>query len=72
MFSKAESITMQLSGVQDLATQRAAAQALKRVDGVRTVSVNRRNAIAAVSFYPEKTTVSAMTKALEQAGFSVI
>lgn len=63
---------MQLSGVQDLATQRAAAQALKRVDGVRTVSVNRRNAVAAVSFYPEKTTVSAMTKALEQAGFSVI
>ncbi len=72
MFSKAESITMQLSGVHDVATQKAAVQALKGINGVRTVSVDRRRAVADVTFFPEKTTVSALTQALADAGFSVI
>ncbi len=69
---KAESITMQLSGVHDAATQKAAAQVLKSMHGVRSVSVDRRSAVADVTFFPEKTTVPALTKALADAGFSVI
>ncbi len=70
MFSKAESITMKLDGVHDAATRKAAAQVLRDIPGVRSASV-RRDA-ANVSFYPDKTTVSEMTTALANAGFSVI
>ncbi len=69
---KAESITMQLSGVHDAATQKAAAQVLKSINGVRSVSVDRRSAVADVTFLPEKTTVPTLTQALAEAGFSVI
>ena len=72
MFSKAESITMQLSGVTDGATQKAAVQVLRGINGVRSVSVDRKSAVAAVTFLPDKTTVPTLTKALEEAGFSVI
>lgn len=72
MFGKAESITMQLSGVHDAVTQKAAEQTLKRINGVRSVSVDRRRAVADVTFVPEKTTVPALTQALAEAGFSVI
>ncbi len=72
MFGKAESITMQLSGVHDAATQREATQVLKSINGVRSVSVDRRSAVADVTFLPEKTTVPALTQALADAGFSVI
>jgi copper chaperone CopZ len=72
MFSKAECITMQLSGVCDAATRKAAAQAIKHVNGVRSVAIDRQNAVAQVTFLPEKTTVPAITDALEQAGFFVI
>ncbi len=70
MFSKAESITMKLDGVHDAATRKAAVQVLRDIPGVRSASV-RRDA-ANVSFYPDKTTVSEMTTALANAGFSVI
>ncbi len=70
MFAKAESITMKLDGVHDAATRRAAAQVLRRVPGVRSVSV--RQDAANVLFYPDKVTVSEMTAALGIAGFSVI
>lgn len=70
MFSKAESITMKLDGVHDAATRKAAVQVLRDIPGVRSASV-RRDA-ANVSFYPDKTTVSEMTVALANAGFSVI
>ncbi len=69
---KAESITMQLSGVHDSTTQKAAAQVLKNIHGVRSVSVDRHSAVADVTFLPQKTTVPALTKALEDAGFPVI
>ena len=72
MFRKAESITMQLSGVHNTATQKAAVRTLKGINGVRSVTVDRRLAVAAVTFYPEKTTVSALTKALADAGFPVV
>lgn len=72
MFGKSESITMQLSGVHDCATQKTATQVLKSISGVRSVSVNRHSAVAAVTFFPEKTTVSTITQALAEAGFSVI
>ena len=72
MFTKAESITMQLSGVHDAATQKTATQVLKSINGVRSVTVDRRHAVADVTFLPQKTTVSVLTKALEDAGFSVI
>lgn len=72
MFGKAESITMQLSGIHDSATQKTAAQVLKSVHGVRSVSVDRHRAVADVTFLPEKTTVPALTQALAEAGFSVI
>ena len=70
MFSKAESITMKLDGVHDAATRKASAQVLRDIPSVRSASV-RRDA-ANVSFYPDKTTVSEMTTALANAGFSVI
>ncbi|MBR5539878.1 MAG: hypothetical protein IKU56_00670 [Clostridia bacterium] len=69
---KAESITMQLSGVHDAATQKAAVQVLKSINGVRSVSVDRRRAVADVTFLPTKTTVPTLTQALAEAGFSVI
>ncbi|MBQ7037795.1 MAG: hypothetical protein IJN61_01605 [Clostridia bacterium] len=69
---KAESITMQLSGVHDSATQKAAAQVLKNIHGVRSASVDRHSAVADVTFFPQKTTVPVLTKALEDAGFLVI
>ena len=69
---KAECITMQLSGVHDAATQKAAVAVLRQIDGVRSVSVDRHSAVAAVSFRPDKTTVPTLTKALADAGFSVI
>lgn len=72
MFGKAESITMQLSGVTDGATQKAAAQALRSVNGVRSVSVDRKSAVAAVTFSPDKTSVPVLTQALADAGFTVI
>ena len=72
MFAKSEAITMQLSGVHDAATRRAATAVLRQIDGVRSVSVDRHSAMAVVSFRPDKTTVPALTKALADAGFSVI
>lgn len=70
MFSKAESITMKLNGITDAASRRTAVQILRDVPGVKSASV--RNDAANVSFYPDKTTVSEMTTALSQAGFTVI
>ena len=70
MFSKAESITMKLDGVHDTVTRKAAAQVIREIDGVRSVTV--KNDAANVSFYPSRTTVSELTSALESAGFSVI
>ena len=72
MFERPESITMQLSGVHDAATQRAATQVLKSISGVRSVSVDRRSAVADVTFLPGKTTVPTLTQVLAEAGFSVI
>lgn len=72
MFSKTESITMHLSGVHDVATQRAAVQVLRRLDGVRSAAVDRHSAMADVTFRPDKTSVSTLTNALAQAGFTVI
>lgn len=72
MLSRTESITMTLSGVHDAATGHAAAKALRQIDGVKSVTVNRRLAVAEVTFSPRKTTVDAMTQALAQAGFSVV
>lgn len=71
MFSNAEVITMQLSGVYDAATGKAAAQALRQVDGVRAVSVDSRNAVAQVTFMPSKTSVDTLTAALADAGFDL-
>ena len=70
MFSKAESITMKLGGIHDTTDRRVAAQELREIHGVRTVSV--RQDAANVSFYPTKTTVMELTTALANAGFSVI
>ncbi len=70
MLSKAESITMKLDGVHDAATRKAAAQVLRELPGVRSVSV--RQDAANVTFFPNKTTVPQMTAALDRAGFSVI
>lgn len=72
MFSKTESITMTLSGVRDTASGNAAAKALKQVEGVKSVTVNPRLAVAQVTFSPKKTTVDTITQALSQAGFSVV
>ena len=72
MFVKTESITMQLSGLCDAATRKTAAQTLRRVEGVRSVSVHRRLPDVAVSFEPSKTSVNTITKALESAGFYII
>lgn len=70
MLSKAEHITMKLDGVYDAATRKAAAQVLRDLPGIRSVSV--RNDAAQVTFFPDKTTVPQMTAALDRAGFSVI
>ncbi|MBO5928527.1 MAG: heavy-metal-associated domain-containing protein [Clostridia bacterium] len=72
MFSKTESITMTLSGVNDAAAQHAAVKALRQVDGVKYAAVNRRLSVAEVTFSPKKTTVDTITQALAQAGFSVL
>ncbi len=72
MFVKPEAITMQLTGVHDSATGKAAAQALRQIAGVRSVSVDRHRATAAVTFSPDRTTVSELTRALADAGFYVI
>lgn len=70
MLSKTECITMKLDGVHNAATRKAAAQVLRELPGVRSVSV--RQDAANVTFLPDKTTVPQMTVALDQAGFSVI
>ncbi len=70
MLSKSECITMKLLGVHDTATRKAAAQVLRDIPGVRSVSV--RQDAARVTFSPERTTVPQMTAALDAAGFSVI
>ncbi len=70
MLSKAESITMKLSGVHDTATRRAAGRVLREMEGVRSVSV--RQDTAHVAFYPEQTTVSQLTDALTAAGFPIV
>lgn len=70
MFSGAETITMTLDGVHTATDRRTARQVLRAVPGVRSASI--RQAEAKVSFYPSKTTVSALTTALAEAGFSVI
>lgn len=70
MFSKAECITMKLGGVHDTVTRRHAAQVLRGLPGVRSVSV--RQDAANVQFYPAKTTVPELTAALTAAGFSIL
>lgn len=70
MFTKTEAITMQLSGVHDTATKKAATQCLRHINGVKSVSV--QGAVATVTYLPEKTTVPTLTKALSDAGFRVI
>lgn len=70
MFSKAESITMKLDGITNATSRRTAVQILRDMPGVKSASV--RGDEANVLFYPDKTTVSHMTTALAQAGFTVI
>ncbi len=72
MFSKTESITMTLSGVHDAASGQEAAKVLRQVNGVKSVTVNRRLSVAEVTFSPRKTTVDTITQALARAGFSVV
>ena len=54
MFSKAESITMKLGGIHDTTDRRVAAQVLREIPGVRTVSVRQDAA-------ERKTTIPAAT-----------
>ena len=70
MLSDAERITMKLDGVHDTADRRAAAQVLRELPGVRSVTV--RGDAARVTFSPDKTTVPQMTAALDRAGYTVI
>lgn len=70
MFGKTETITMKLDGVHNAATRRTAVQTLRGLDGVHTAAI--KGDTAQVAFYPEHTTVSALTSALAQAGFAVI
>lgn len=71
MFVKPESITMQLGGVHDAASQREATQVLRRLKGVRFAAVDD-HAVATVTFRADQTTVDTLTQALSQAGFPVI
>lgn len=71
MFEKPESITMRLSGVTDGASRKAAAQVLRSQKGVRWAMVDEQ-AVAAVSYRADQTTVDTLTAALSEAGYTVI
>lgn len=71
MFTKAESITMQLSGVTDMASRKAAAQVLRGQKGVRSAVVDE-GAVASVTYRADQTTVDTLTTALARAGYTVI
>ncbi len=71
MMTKPEAITMQLGGVTDAASRKAATQLLRSQKGVRSAVVDNR-AVAAVTYRADQTTVDTLTKALAQAGYPVI
>jgi hypothetical protein len=71
MFTKPESITMQLSGINDDFARKTAAQVLRRQKGVKTATVDQ-SAVAAVTYRADQTTVDTLTAALAQAGYPVI
>lgn len=71
MFTKPESITMQLGGVTNAATRKEATEVLKRQKGVRSATVDHR-AVATVTYRADQTTVDTLTTALAQAGYPVI
>ena len=71
MFAGSESITMQLGGVTDAASRKAAAQVLRAQRGVKFAVVDS-HAVAAVTYRVGQTTVDTLTAALADAGFRVI
>lgn len=71
MFTKPETITMQLGGVTDAATRKEATEVLRRQKGVRAASIDPC-AVATVTYYADRTTVDTLTAALAQAGYPVI
>lgn len=72
MFTKAESITMCLGGIQDEQSAKKAVQLLKQQKGVKSAAVNWRTSTADVTFLPDKITVDTLTYQLESAGFPVV
>ena len=62
---------MQLGGVSDAASRKAAAQLLRSQKGVRFAAVDS-HAVAAVTYRVGQTTVDTLTEALSNAGFRVI
>ena len=71
MFHRSESITMQLGGITDERSRRAAVQVLRSQKGIKTVSIDRF-ATACVTYRADQTTVDTITTALNQAGYSLI
>lgn len=71
MFTKPESITMKLSGIQTERERRDAVQVLRRQKGVRSATIDA-HAVASVTYRAEQTTVDTLTNALSEAGYTVI
>lgn len=71
MFTRPESITMKLSGIQTERERRDAVQVLRRQKGVRSATIDQ-HAVASVTYRAGQTTVDTLTDALSQAGYSVI
>lgn len=71
MFTKPESITMQLSGVSDLSARRRAEQVLRQTKGVRSATVDE-HAVASVTYRADRTNVDAIAENLAAAGYIII
>ena len=71
MFTKPESITMQLGGVHDATARKSAEQVLRQMRGVRSATVDA-HAVAAVTYRSDQITVDTITGGLADAGYPVI
>ncbi|MBR2338570.1 MAG: hypothetical protein IKA63_03800 [Clostridia bacterium] len=71
MFTRPESITMQLGGIGDADARRRAEQVLRQTKGVRSATVDE-HAVAAVTYRADQTTVDAIAGNLAAAGYSII
>lgn len=72
MFDKTETVMMKIEGMTCIHCQKRVTDTLKALKGVKSAEVSLEDKTARVQYVPSKIDPAAMTKAVTDAGYTVV